>query len=116
MNAPLNEGFIVRYLLGDLSEQEQIEVEDRAFSDPYYLQNILAVEADLIDEYVRGGLLENQRRQFETRFLASSERRQKVEFARALARVAGESVEEREAVGFVFVGEWSGAFKGVTDQ
>ena len=92
MSEPFNEGFIVRYLLGDLSEQEQVEVEDRAFSDADFLQNILAVEADLIDEYVRGGLYQNERRQFETRFLASSERRQKVDFAKALARVTGESV------------------------
>ena len=92
MNEPSNEGFILRYLLGDLSEQEQVDIEDRAFSDAHYMQNILAVEADLIDEYVRGGLYENERRQFETRFLASSERRQKVEFARALARVTGEDV------------------------
>ena len=92
MNEPFDEGFIVRYLLGDLSEQEQVGVEDRAFSDADYLQNILAVEADLIDEYVRGGLDQNERRQFETRFLASSERRQKVDFAKALARVTGESV------------------------
>lgn len=92
MNEPFDEGFIVRYLLGDLSEQEQVEVENRAFSDADYLQNILAVEADLIDEYARGGLYQDERRQFETRFLASSERRQKVDFAKALARVTGESV------------------------
>ena len=92
MNEPFDEGFIVRYLLGDLTEQEQIEVEDRAFSDPLYLRNIQAVEADLIDEYVRAGLSEPERRRFEKRFLASHERRQKVEFARALADVATSAV------------------------
>jgi len=66
MNEPSNEVLIVRYLLGDLSEQEQVDIEDRAFSDAPYLQNILAVEADLIDEYVRGGFHENERRQFES--------------------------------------------------
>ncbi|HWO03070.1 MAG TPA: hypothetical protein VNS63_27765 [Blastocatellia bacterium] len=92
MNVPIDEGLIVRYLLGDLSDHEQVEIEDRAFSDAQYLQSILAVEADLIDEYVRGGLYENERRQFENRFLASNEGRQKVQFAKALAKVAGESV------------------------
>lgn len=86
-----NEKSIVRYLLGDLPEQEQVRIEDRAFSDPEYLQNVLAVESDLIDEYVRGGLSEHERRQFESRFLASRERRQKVEFARALSAVASEA-------------------------
>lgn len=91
MNEPFDEGFIVRYLLGDLPEEEQVEVEDRAFSDAQNMQIVLAVEADLIDEYVRGGLHASERRQFETRFLASSERRRKVEFARALAKVAHDS-------------------------
>jgi len=92
MSEPFDEGFITRYLLGDLPEQEQIEIEDRAFTDARVMQDVLAVEADLIDEYVQGRLKDRERRQFETRFLASAERRQKVEFARALAQVARESV------------------------
>jgi hypothetical protein len=78
---------IVRYLLGDLPEEEQVRLEDRAFSDPDLLQSIEDRENDLIDEYVRGALSDIERRQFERRFLASAERQRKVEFARALARV-----------------------------
>ncbi len=91
---PINEGLIARYLLGDLPEEEQVRIEDRAFADREYLQDILAVEADLIDEYVRGELSDFERRQFERRFLTSSERRQKVEFARALAKVVPETATE----------------------
>lgn len=90
-NKASDEDFIVRYLLGDLPEREELQVEDRAFSDSQYMQDILAVESDLIDEYVRGGLSERERRQFESRFTASHERRQKVEFARALSKVASEA-------------------------
>ncbi len=85
------ETVVVRYLLGDLPEEAQIQVEDRAFSDPSYLRIIEAVEADLIDSYVRGEMPAPERRQFESRFLVSPERRMKVEFARALARVAAEA-------------------------
>ena len=92
-----NEELIARYLLGDLPEQEQERVEDRAFSDQQYLQEILAAENDLIDEYVRGGFSGSERRQFEGRFLASPGRQQKVEFARALAKVTPESVVTEEA-------------------
>ena len=91
MIEPFDEGFIVRYLLGDLTEQEQIEVEDRAFSDPQFLQYVQAVEADLIDDYVRVGLSESERRRFERRFMASHERREKVEFARALTHLTTRS-------------------------
>src|SRR5262245_53278405 len=86
-----NDELIARYLLGDLPEEQQVEIEDRAFSDPEYRQNITAVENDLIDEYVRRQLSNQQRRQFEERFLASADRRKRVEFARALATVVSES-------------------------
>ena len=82
-----NEKLIARYLLGDLPEEQQVEIEDRAFADKDYLALVTAVENDLIDEYVRRELSETDRRKFESRFLASAERRKRVEFAKALARV-----------------------------
>lgn len=82
-----NEKLISRYLLGELSEEQQVEIEDRAFADQDYLASITAVENDLIDEYVRHELSEADRRKFESRFLASTERRKRVEFAKALTRV-----------------------------
>jgi hypothetical protein len=85
-----SEDLIVRYLLGDLPEEAQVEIEDRAFQDQQYLQSMVAVENDLIDEYARGELSDSERRRFEQRFLASEERRRKVEFARALASVTSE--------------------------
>jgi anti-sigma factor RsiW len=85
-----SEDLLVRYLLGDLPEEEQAGVEERAFQDQRTVRDIQAAESDLIDAYVRGELSERERRQFEGRFFASAERRRKVEFARALARVAPE--------------------------
>jgi hypothetical protein len=87
-----SEGLIVQYLLGDLPEEIQSEIEDRAFQDQQVLQHILAVESDLIDQYVRGELPDFAYSQFEYRFLASDERRRKIEFAKALMRIAPESV------------------------
>ena len=85
-----NETLIARYLLGELSEEQQVEIEDRAFEDKDYLASITAVENDLIDEYVRNELSGAERQRFEKRFLASAERRKRVEFARALAGVMSE--------------------------
>ena len=96
---PSSEALLVRYLLGDLPDQQQAEIEDRAFSDPEYLRNIQAVESDLIDEYVRGGLSKADRRHFEQRFSASAERRRKIEFARALAAVTPEFAVSPEVTG-----------------
>ena len=91
MAADLNsEKLITQYLLGELPEEQQIEIEDRAFSDKEFLASITAVENDLIDEYVREELPETTRRRFETRFLASEGRRKRVEFARALVHLTDE--------------------------
>ena len=86
-----NETWHLKYLLGNLTEEEQVEVEDRAFAEADYLSALEATEADLIDAYVRGELSQSDRRNFEFRFLTSPERRRKVEFARALATITSES-------------------------
>jgi len=95
---PFSEDSLVRYLLGDLTEEEQVEIEERAFQDQRCRRSIEAAESDLIDAYVRGELSERERRQFEGRFFASAERRRKVEFAKALARVAPEFEGQSQAV------------------
>src|SRR5215475_6189823 len=93
VDGSFDETVVVRYLVGDMPEETQVRIEDRAFSDPAYLQAIEAVEADLIDDYVHGQLTAVEKRQFEDRFLASPERRKKVEFSKALVRVIDESRE-----------------------
>ncbi|HEX7335309.1 MAG TPA: hypothetical protein VF290_27655 [Pyrinomonadaceae bacterium] len=98
-----NEKLISQYLLGELSEEQQVEIEDRAFADKEYLASITAVENDLIDEYVRQELSDADRRRFESRFLASAERRKRVEFAKALARVPAEVPVTEKTV----VSQWS---------
>ena len=98
MSANLNEELIARYLLGELTEEQQVEIEDRAFSDKEYLATITEVENDLIDEYVRGELSAAERQRFEGRFLASAERRKRVEFARALRTVVSESTGQEKKV------------------
>ena len=86
----VDELLLVKYLLGNLTEDEEVRVEDRAFADPEYLGALQGAETDLIDAYVRGELAQAERRAFERRFLTSPERRGKVEFARTLATVAAE--------------------------
>src|ERR1043165_2169637 len=92
-----NEKVIARYLLGDLPEEQQVAIEDRAFADKDYLALVTAVENDLIDEYVRQELSPTERQQFERQFLASAERRKRVEFAKVLARVPERTVVSETA-------------------
>jgi anti-sigma-K factor RskA len=93
-----HEKLITQYLLGELPEEQQVEIEDRAFSDKDYLASITSAENDLIDEYVRGELSAADRQRFETHFLASAERRKRVEFATALRTVVSESTAPEKNV------------------
>jgi hypothetical protein len=93
-----DEKLMAQYLLGNLSEEEQVRIEDRAFADANYLGALEAAEADLIDAYVRGELSQSERLGFERRFLTSSQRRSKVEFARDLLRVTKESKTAQNAL------------------
>src|SRR5688572_732884 len=92
-----SEKLIAQYLLGELPEEQQVEIEGRAFSDQEFMAGITSVENDLIDEYVRDEMSASDRQRFESRFLASESRRKRVEFARALAHLLPETrVTERD--------------------
>lgn len=73
-----------RYLLGELSEQEQAALEKRYFSDPQVFNEVLRVESELVDAYARGQFSTEMRERFEQSYLKHPDRRQRVEFAKAL--------------------------------
>jgi anti-sigma factor RsiW len=90
----VDESLIVRYLLGQLSEDEQIQFEEHVFADPERVKNVEAIERDLIDEYARGELSESARQQFEERFLASASRRNRIAFARIFSQAINENIPQ----------------------
>ncbi len=81
---------MTRYLLGDLDERERDELEGRYFADARAFAALVDVENALVDDYVRGRLAPEIRARFETGYLSTPERRDRVRFARALlTRVDG---------------------------
>lgn len=87
------EQIATRYLLGELSEQEQATLEERYFSDPQAFNEVLKVESELVDAYARGQLSTEMRERFEQSYLKHPARRQRVEFARALTTRIDEKEE-----------------------
>ena len=75
---------MVKYLLGQLREQDQIELERGYLADDGLFEELLAIEDDLRDAYARNELSEGDRTAFEQRFLAAQQQRGKQEFARSL--------------------------------
>lgn len=78
-----NDDLLTRYLLGDLSEEEQERVEERYISDRGFYDQLLAAEDDLIDSYAEKALTPQQLVSFEKYFLRSPERQNRVAFAEA---------------------------------
>ena len=83
---PVSDGVMMRYLLGDVSDEERVQLEERYFVDDGVFEQLSALEDELIDDYIRGELAESQRKQFELHFLTSVERRQKLAFAESFAQ------------------------------
>jgi tetratricopeptide (TPR) repeat protein len=79
---------LIRYLLHELPSEEESEIEERYFSDSALHERLLVVEDELIDSYVGDELTTGRRERFEEWFLRLPERREKVEYARSLARYA----------------------------
>jgi hypothetical protein len=75
---------LIRYLLNDLNEVEEEEVEERYSSDENFFTKLLATEDELIDSYVLGDISHPDREKFEEAYLSNPRRREKVESNRVL--------------------------------
>jgi tetratricopeptide (TPR) repeat protein len=73
-----------RYLLGELSSDEEQKIEERLLVDGNYIEQMMMVENELIDDYLKGALPSSQREKYQTLFLATREGRQKIKTARVL--------------------------------
>ena len=87
LNVEMNE-LLVRYLLGDLSEDEEERVEREYFAQDDVWNALSAAEDDLIRAYLRGELPRRQKIQFEKRYMDSPRNRERVAFAEALMNPA----------------------------
>lgn len=79
-------------------EEARRRVEQRLLTEPDFLEELLAGEEELIDDYVGDELSGDERLKFERHFLSTPERRRQLSFARALNRYVSES-ETKEVVG-----------------
>lgn len=85
---------IRRYLLGELSDGEQSQLEERLMTEKNTFQEFLKMEESLTDEYVMGELSEPERERFETYFMKAPERRESVEFASVLGQYLSQAREQ----------------------
>lgn len=84
--AEVNETRLMSYLLGELSEAEETQLEQQYLQDEALHQELLLAEDELIESFLRNELPPEKRRRFESHFLASPARRERLESARVMLR------------------------------
>lgn len=86
-----------RYLLRTLPEEERVELEAEALRDDAAFERLQAVEDELFHDYVRGGLSDGERRDFERTLLLIPGGARRLEEARAFLGRLGVQVKPRRA-------------------
>jgi len=79
-----DEARLTGYLLGSLPEDEAERFDELSVADEDFAWRLRIAENDLVDAYVRGELSGETLERFETHYLSSAKRREKVRFAGAL--------------------------------
>lgn len=75
---------IIRYVMGELSEAEQLHTEEQYFADAEFLGEVQAVCGELIDAYLTGRMSTRDRERFEKRLHAIPFLQAQVETSRVL--------------------------------
>ena len=77
----MNDDKIKQYFLGKLDQTEADSFEELIASDTELSENAKIVESEMIDSYLQGNLQSAERNLFETNYLTTSSRRERVKLA-----------------------------------
>src|SRR3954468_22686301 len=77
---------LVQYLLGLLPSEDAERLDEASIADDDVAARLRVAEDDLVDAYVRGTLIGDTRTRFESHYLSSPRRRERVASARQFVR------------------------------
>jgi len=92
------EAIMRSYLLGDLDEARQEQVEERVLCDAAFADRLAAAQDNLIDDFVFNVLCESERESFQKNFVLNDERRNKLLIAHAFEEYVENAPERRRAI------------------
>jgi hypothetical protein len=78
----IDEHEIRRLLLGELQPEERVRIEQEFLLNPAYREEILAIENDLIDDYLDGMLSPEQQEKFKRHLASTPEQRTRIRISR----------------------------------
>jgi hypothetical protein len=97
-----NEKLLIRHLLGNLPEDQRLQIERDFLIDDQRYEQLLALESELFYDHAQNKLSPGEREQFEKQFLSSGRNRNRAVLASALAHklseaATGEATERNAA-------------------
>jgi tetratricopeptide (TPR) repeat protein len=78
------------YLLGELGPQDAQALEERLLREEDFVEELLLLEDELIEDYARGALTPGERARFESHFLSTPKRRRKLMLVNGIRKYAAE--------------------------
>lgn len=75
---------MIQYLLGTLPDEEKVSLEEEFFRDDASYEQLLALEDELMYDYLQNELSQEDRERFTARFLSSPRDQKQLEFAQRL--------------------------------
>jgi hypothetical protein len=90
---------IALYLLGSQPAEETERLDELSITDDEFVARLQAVEDELVDSYVRGDLTGEKLQAFNSTYLLSQNRRDKVRFASALHDMTNRAVPREQDPG-----------------
>jgi hypothetical protein len=97
-NQSANSQTMIKYLLGQLSEEEQSALEEKYFTNADFYEQLLDTEDALIHKYVRKELVEAERELFVRHILSRPDKRKKVKLAQAMMAFTEEQEQKKSSV------------------
>jgi hypothetical protein len=94
-----NDQTIIQYLLNALSAEDKLRFEEAYLEDEILYEWLQVLEEELIEDYARGDLSGRNRQLFERHYLASEQRRARIEDARQLLHVCSVNSPAETAAG-----------------
>ena len=88
--------YLVRYLVGALPAEEADRLDQLSVVDDDFVWRLREIENDLVDSYVRSELNGETLARFKAFYMATSRRRQKVQFAEGLRQIKATNVAAPE--------------------
>jgi CHAT domain-containing protein/predicted Zn-dependent protease len=98
------------YLLGELPHEDARHLEERLLGEEEFVEQVLLIEDELIEEYACRDLGPGEREKFEKHFLTTSKRRRKLMTVRGLKNYALVSASKTRSLGDARPGWWRALF------